>query len=317
MSGSVENTVGLPSFFDGVPAEATAGILGRLETRRFPAGSVVVAEGDSPRQMYLAQSGTAEVMVGERRVGSVQPGTTVGEMSLFTGQPASATVRAIDEFVVYALSERELERIASAHPQIYRNLAAILSNRLARTNRLAARKESGTLVVLQGGPPIVAYALRLQHRVALRMPAERRCWSPVRRRSSRRSPPRKACPGTGATVRFDRGGSDGSPQARCSRTASPELMPMSSCSHRAWLRSRSPVRKQPSCLPGSSWRPPTQKRSRRVCSRRRPLPGARLGGSRAGSPGSRSASRSAEAACVATPTSAFCAVSPGSGSSST
>ena len=116
MTMPVENAVGIPSFFDGVPADAATVLLEGLETRRFPAGSVVVAEGDSPRQMYLTESGTAEVMVGERRVGSVHPGTTIGEMSLFTGQPASATVRAIDELVVRVLGERELERIATVHP---------------------------------------------------------------------------------------------------------------------------------------------------------------------------------------------------------
>jgi NTE family protein len=156
---SVENAVGIPSFFDGVPIEVAAQILERLETRRFPAGSVVVAEGDSPRQMYLAESGTADVVVGERRVGSVQPGTTIGEMSFFTGEPASATVRTVDELVVHVISERELERIAAAHPHVYRNLAAMLAGRLARTNRLAAEKESGKLVLVRGGPALVAFAL--------------------------------------------------------------------------------------------------------------------------------------------------------------
>jgi NTE family protein len=159
VSASVETTVGIPSFFDGVSADAVAKILEELETRSFPAGSVVVAEGDNPRQMYLIEAGTADVAIGERRVGSVQPGTTVGEMSLFTGQPASATVRAADDLVVRVLSERDLERIAEAHPQIYRNLAAMLANRLARTNRLAARQEIGKLLLVRGGPPLVAYAL--------------------------------------------------------------------------------------------------------------------------------------------------------------
>jgi NTE family protein len=159
VSASVKSTAEIPTFLDGVPANAAADIVQRLETHRFPAGSLVVAEGDRTRLLYLAESGTAEVVVGERRVGVIQPGTTVGEMSFFTGQPASATVRAVDEFVAHAISERELEQIATAYPQIYRNLAAILSNRLARTNRLAARKESGRLVLVEGGAPIVAYAL--------------------------------------------------------------------------------------------------------------------------------------------------------------
>jgi NTE family protein len=156
---SVETSTRIPSFFDGVPDDAVADIVEQLETRRFPPGSVVVAEGDSPRLMYVATSGTADVEVDERRVGSVGPGTTVGEMSLFTGQPASATVRAVDEFVAYVLTERDLERVANDHPQIYRNLAAMLSGRLARTNRLAARQASGKLVLVQGGPALDAYAL--------------------------------------------------------------------------------------------------------------------------------------------------------------
>jgi len=159
MSLSVANSIEIPSFFDGVPPDAAAEIIERLETRRFPPGAVVVAEGDSPRQMYLALSGVADVVVDDRRVGSVHPGTTVGEMSLFTGQAASATVRAVDEFVAYVVSERELEQIATAHPQVYRNLAAMLSSRLARTNRLAARQARGKLVLVSAERPLHAYAL--------------------------------------------------------------------------------------------------------------------------------------------------------------
>ncbi len=154
----------IPSFFEGVPAEDVADIIGRLELRRFPAGSIVFAEGDYPGQIYVAESGSAEAFVADRsgavqRVGHITPGTTVGEMSLFTGQPASATVRALDDFDVRVLSEADFARVADAHPQIYRNLGKILAERLARTNRLAVRGADGKVVVLRGGSPLTAYAL--------------------------------------------------------------------------------------------------------------------------------------------------------------
>jgi NTE family protein len=161
VSVSVEPRVETPSFFEGLSADAVAEILAGLETRRFPAGTIVVAEGDSPRQLYLVESGTAEVLTDGQPVGSVQPGTTIAEMSFFTHEPAAATVRAVDDVVVHPIGEREFERISIAHPQVYRNLTAILSARLARTNRLAARQANarGKLVVLSGGPPLTAYAL--------------------------------------------------------------------------------------------------------------------------------------------------------------
>lgn len=164
MSIPVGSAAASPSFFEGVPAEEVADILGRLELRRFPAGSIVFAEGDYPGQIYVAESGSAEVLVADRsgtvqRVGHITPGTTVGEMSLFTGQPASATVRALDDFDVRVLSEADFARFAAAHPQIYRNLGGILADRLARTNRMAVRGGEGKVAVLRGGSPLTAYAL--------------------------------------------------------------------------------------------------------------------------------------------------------------
>lgn len=164
MSVPVGSAAAIPSFFEGVPTEDVADILGRLELRRFPAGSIVVAEGDYPGQIYVAESGSAEAFVADRngavqRVGLITPGTTVGEMSLFTGEPASATVRALDEFEVRVLSEADFAEVAAAHPQIYRNLGGILADRLARTNRVAARAADGKVAVLRGGSPLTAYAL--------------------------------------------------------------------------------------------------------------------------------------------------------------
>jgi hypothetical protein len=44
--------------------------------------------------MYLAESDEAEVEVAGLPIGRIRPGTTIGDRSLFTGLPASATVRA-------------------------------------------------------------------------------------------------------------------------------------------------------------------------------------------------------------------------------
>ena len=155
-----------PTFFDGVPAADLENVLRGLERRRYAAGTVVIAEGDKSNRIEIVEKGRAEVFVADRkgvehRVGSAGPGSTLGEMSLFTGQPASGTVRAATDLDVLIMRGSEFESLAAAHPVIYRNLGAMLAERLARTNRLAARDAATHLGVLvdRGGPPELAWAL--------------------------------------------------------------------------------------------------------------------------------------------------------------
>ncbi len=156
----------VPAFFDGIETEELKSFLGALPRRRFPVGSVVIAEGDSPREMYIAESGRADVLVADRHgqehhVGRIVPGTAIGEMSLLTGQPAAGTVRAAEELEVLVLSRAELERVASRFPRIYRNVSAVLAERLAQTNRVSLRDLRGRLTLLRdsGGPPLLGYAI--------------------------------------------------------------------------------------------------------------------------------------------------------------
>jgi NTE family protein len=150
------------SLLAGIPSAALAG----LERRRFPTGSVIVAEGDYPGALYLVLSGAAEVLIADRRgeehlVGEVGAGETIGEMSLFTGSPAAGTVRASEEVELVILDEPALQQITRRFPGIYRDLIALLAARLARTNRLALGERVGRIVLIEdrGGAPVLARAL--------------------------------------------------------------------------------------------------------------------------------------------------------------
>jgi NTE family protein len=165
-AGDLSVTNQIPAFFDGVPAEDQETVLASLERRRFPAGAIVIAEGDHANELYITQSGWAEVVVSDRHgsehaVARIRPGSSLGEMSLFTGQPAVGTVRATGDLEVLVMSGREFEQLAERYPRIYRNLGAILSERLARTNRLAVNAAPGGLTIVRDwdAPPLAAYAL--------------------------------------------------------------------------------------------------------------------------------------------------------------
>ena len=67
-------------------------------------------------------------------------GAVVGEMSLLTGEPRTATVRARDGAVVYEVGSQQYAPVLQAHPQLVDVLAQLMVDRLgARRRRLDAR----------------------------------------------------------------------------------------------------------------------------------------------------------------------------------
>jgi len=156
------------ALFENLPTETLTPLLERLERRHFHAGTTVLTQGDHVGEMYLIQSGTADISIAdlqgnEHHLARVGPGATLGEMSLLTGLGISATVRAANEsgLEVLVLTTEDFHQIAATFPHIYRNLATILSERLVRTNRHALQpyQERLTLLLDTGAPPLLGYAL--------------------------------------------------------------------------------------------------------------------------------------------------------------
>jgi NTE family protein len=166
-----------PSFFDGLAAEEVARLLARLPRRHFGAGTTVVLQGDRPNAIFVVLAGRGEVSVAgplgaSNVVGHVGPASTFGEMSLLTGNTAAATVRAVTDLEVMVVATTDFDRIVADSPQIYRNLGAILSARLARTNQRFLHRQPGRLTLLEdhGAPPLLGYSLACSLAWHLRRP---------------------------------------------------------------------------------------------------------------------------------------------------
>src|SRR5260221_12880035 len=94
----MHTTTPSPSFFEGLPEDELARILGRLERRRFPTGAILIGEGEPVEEMYIVEDGLAEVLIADRHgaehlLSRIGAGGTLGEKARFTGHPAPATGR--------------------------------------------------------------------------------------------------------------------------------------------------------------------------------------------------------------------------------
>lgn len=116
-----------------------------LRPRTYPAGEVIVAEGDRDDTVFLLVHGEASVVVRrhsgqEKRLATFSAGMSFGEMALLEPSPRSATVYADTHVECFTLQKSDLMHLWEEKPSIrtllMENLAFDLSRKLRRTNAL-------------------------------------------------------------------------------------------------------------------------------------------------------------------------------------
>lgn len=113
-------------------------IVDACEQVRYSEQEALFEQGDESDALFIIGAGRLEVIgqsqMGEKVVLAVlEPGTVVGEMSLIEGGPRSATVRAVEDSLIYRLSHNTFdqmrrERRAVAY-HIILSLAATVGDR--------------------------------------------------------------------------------------------------------------------------------------------------------------------------------------------
>lgn len=147
-----------PELFQGLGQEAVSDIIGRSRHRRFAARDVIVREGDPGDSVLILDHGAAEVLVGggQQRVRRLRRGDVIGEVSLLTGEPRSATIRATVDTSVVEIERDTMTRVLADHPVLLVNLSRILSRRLARAHVEQVPSGRGEAVGLILGPSCVS-----------------------------------------------------------------------------------------------------------------------------------------------------------------
>jgi glutaminase len=111
----------------------------------FEKGEVIMREGDEAKLFFVLARGTVSVQIkvhghGDRRkrVASIGPGLTFGEMALLDGGKRSADIVANERVICYGLGVEELQELSVEHPNvmitILSNLTREFSERLRHAN---------------------------------------------------------------------------------------------------------------------------------------------------------------------------------------
>ena len=137
------------TFLDRVEPDTAARLLGLVPPRRVSTGEVLIGQGQNSEQILLLcpmepgefacvkvtsvlRNGT-EVMLGIRVHGDI-----VGEMGMFRGSGASATVVACTPMAVRAYTHRTFRDFLSRHRDAWEAVGAVMGDRLATSDRCRA-----------------------------------------------------------------------------------------------------------------------------------------------------------------------------------
>lgn len=105
---------------------------------------ILFEEGDTGERMYVVVSGELEILKApgsddELILNRIQAGEYIGEMSLVTGAPRTASVRANGEVMLLSMSREQLMDLLQRHPHLVSDMVTVLSHRLDSTNAATFR----------------------------------------------------------------------------------------------------------------------------------------------------------------------------------
>jgi CRP/FNR family transcriptional regulator, cyclic AMP receptor protein len=106
--------------------------------RHFKAGEVIFQQGDAAKELFVIQSGTVEIRLGNRVLDTLLQLSMFGEMALIDSSPRSATAIAATDVALVPVGEKQFLFLVGPH-------AAFRAQRDARPGAAAAHDQQRDL----------------------------------------------------------------------------------------------------------------------------------------------------------------------------
>ena len=139
----------------GLNFEQTEQIMKAMVAVNVDAGAVIYHEDEKSKGLFVLLEGSVEIVKrdgagAEQRIATVDAPTVVGEMSLLTDRPHSATVRALRSCEGRLLTRAQFERLLQAESLAAYKIVLTLADVIAK--RLNKMDEKVLELTRQGGP---------------------------------------------------------------------------------------------------------------------------------------------------------------------
>ena len=102
------------------------------EPEEHAAGAVIFSEGDPADRMYVVQSGSVALSIGDRVVETVTPGGLFGEIAVIDREARSGSAVAESDTVLVGIDKRRFWFLVQETPYFAEIVMRVMANRLRR-----------------------------------------------------------------------------------------------------------------------------------------------------------------------------------------
>jgi small-conductance mechanosensitive channel len=154
-AGAIEERLAAVDIFAPLSAQETGMLAQAATSHVFAPGETVIRAGDPGSSMFVVHNGRVCVQVSEsgraRTVATLSDGEFFGEMALFTGEPRTANIVALEETEVLEIGHAAMKQVFDTNPDLVESLSHIIAERrqgLAASEDLTAADEDRSAGIL-------------------------------------------------------------------------------------------------------------------------------------------------------------------------
>ncbi len=135
-------------FLRGLSEEELKTLVPSVAVRQFGAGEMLMRQGEPGESMFIFRSGAAEVFVHAAdgqpiHISNYARGDFAGEMALMTGEPRTASVRALSDVEVIEMDREGFTRLFKDRPAAAAAMSEIIATRNAARLQILSASEHG------------------------------------------------------------------------------------------------------------------------------------------------------------------------------
>lgn len=131
--GAIVERLAAVDIFAPLSTEETAMLAQASTSHVFAPGETVIRAGDPGSSMFVVHNGRVSVQLSEngraRTVATLSEGAFFGEMALFTGEPRTANIVALEETEVLEIGHAAMKQVFDTNPDLVESLSHIISER--------------------------------------------------------------------------------------------------------------------------------------------------------------------------------------------
>ena len=131
--GAIAERLSAVDIFAPLSADETTMLAQASVSHVFAPGETVIRAGDPGSSMFVVHKGRVSVQISEngrpRTVATLNEGDFFGEMALFTGEPRTANVLALEETEVLEIGHAAMKQVFDTNPDLVESLSFIMAER--------------------------------------------------------------------------------------------------------------------------------------------------------------------------------------------